>query len=78
MKSLVSFIIRYLSNVSSSQWKQVLEYVMNAENKITVGADKRAWVVDKLKNIGITGWVANFLVESAVAFLKKQGLIQDE
>lgn len=76
MNSIITWVIRYLSNISSAQWKQVLEYVRVAADKITEGADKKAWVLEKLNSIGVKGSIANFLVEAAVTLLKKQGRIE--
>jgi hypothetical protein len=42
--------------------------------KIT-GADKKMWVLDQLRSVGITGWVANLLVEITHGFAKKKKLI---
>lgn len=76
MNTLITWVIRYLGGITSAQWKTVLEYVRIAADKIAEGADKRTWVLDKMRNIGITGSVANFLVEAAVTYVKRLNLIQ--
>lgn len=71
MKAIAQWIIKLLGGVSSSQWSAALQYVIAAEERITAGVDKKAWVIDKLKNVGVTGSSANFITESALAFLRK-------
>lgn len=73
MNTLIQWAIRALAGINSTQWKAVLDYVIAAEARITQGVDKKAWVLDKLNNIGIGGSLANFLAEAAVQFLKKHG-----
>ena len=75
MNTLISLLLRYLGNVSASQWKAALDYVLAAAAKISEGDDKRMWVIDKLRNVGVTGWIANLLTEVAVAYQKKRGVI---
>lgn len=76
MNTLISFILKWLAGVSASQWKAALDYVLIAASKLSEGDHKRAWVIDKLQNVGVTGWIANLLTEVAVAYSKKQKLIQ--
>lgn len=77
MNSIITWVIRYLGGVSSAEWKQVLEFVIIAADKITAGVDKKEWVLNKMKSLGIGGAVANFLIEAAVTFLRKQGRIEE-
>lgn len=67
------WVVKFLSGINSTEWKYILQMVIAAEEKITEGVDKKAWVLDKLQGLGIKGSVANFLVETALAWLKKQG-----
>lgn len=73
MNTLIVWAIRLLADISSTEWGAVLQFVIAAEERITEGTDKKAWVLDKLQNLGIKGSVANFLVESGVAYLKRLG-----
>lgn len=76
MKTLIQWVIRLLGNISADQWRAALQYVIAAEERITSGVDKRAWVLDKLKNVGVTGRAANFIVEAAVSWLERNGEIE--
>lgn len=75
MKTIIQWAIKTLGGISSTQWSAVLQYVIAAEERITSGVDKRAWVLDKLKNVGVTGWTANFITEAALGFLRKYNMI---
>lgn len=75
MNTLLLFVIKWLAGITAAQWefalKQVIQY---ATVKIT-SAEKRTWVIDSLRSIGVTGWVANLLVELTHGFAKKKKLI---
>lgn len=76
MNAIISWVIRYLGNINASQWAAVLDYVLIADGKVLEGAEKKAWVLEKLERIGIKGWIANFITESALAWLKKKGAVK--
>lgn len=73
MNFLIQLAIRLLAGITSAEWEALLQYVIAAEEKLTEGVDKKAWVLDKLQNLGIKGSVANFLVEAGLAWLKRIG-----
>lgn len=75
MSTVIRWIINYLAGISSEQWRELLRFIILAEEKATEGIDKKAWVLDKLNNLGIRGHFANLAVEYALAWLKKQGEI---
>lgn len=76
MNSLLTWAIRILAGINSAEWKAVLDFVYLAAQKELTNENKRAWVLDKLQNLGLQGGTANFLVEAAVKFLKRKGDIK--
>lgn len=78
MSAIIRWVINYLAGIDSSTWRMILQYIIAAEEKATEGMDKKAWVLDKLKNLGIKGSWANLAVEYALAWLKKQGTVNRE
>lgn len=73
MNFLLQWFIRSLGSINATQWQAALQYVIAAEERITAGEDKRAWVLDKLRNVGVTGRYANLATEMALAWLKRTG-----
>jgi hypothetical protein len=73
--SIIEWVIRLLGGITKDQWKRVVQYV--AEKALTnlTNEQKRADVVEQLGRIGITGSRANWLVETAVTWLKRVGQI---
>ncbi len=76
MKTLFQWAIKSLGSINSTQWQAALQFVIAAEEKITDPDAKKAWVLDKLRNVGVTGRYANFATEAALAWLKRTGQIQ--
>lgn len=75
LNSIYQWAVKAISNITTEQWKAVLSYVKQIASREMAGEDKRAWVIDKLKNLGITGARANFLIEAAVMLSKRLGII---
>lgn len=75
LNSIYQWAVKAISNITAEQWKAVLSYVKQIASREMTGEDKRAWVIDKLKNLGITGARANFLIEAAVMLSKRLGII---
>ena len=78
MSSLYTWVLRLIGGLNSTQWQAVLQFVLAAEERITEGVDKRAWVIDKLQNVGVTGRWANYAVEVGLAWLERQGKVNSE
>lgn len=76
MNSLISWVIKILGGVTTEQWNAVLQFVLAAADKFVSSEDKKKWVVDALEKLGISGSRANFLVEAAVALLKRMKKIE--
>lgn len=76
MNSIITWVIKVLSGVNSAEWKAVLDFVLLAASKELTNESKRAWVLDKLQNLGLKGSTANFLIEAALKFLKRTGRIE--
>lgn len=72
---IFEWAVKAIAHISADQWKGVTDYVLQAVGKATAGVDKRAWVLDKMNNLGIRGAVANFVVEAAVILLKQRNMI---
>lgn len=76
MNALISWVIRTLGGITSAQWKAVLDFVLAAAGKHLTGEQKKAWVLESLAKLGISGSTANFLVEAALKFLKRTKQIE--
>lgn len=73
--SLFQWVIQKMAGITAEQWRQIIEWVIMAVTKSEIGANKKAWVLDKMSEFNVKGSWANFLIESAVAYAKKKGLI---
>lgn len=76
MNFLLQWFIQKLGSLNATQWQAALQYVIAAEERITEPEAKRAWVLDKLRNVGVTGRYANLATEAALAWLKREGKIE--
>ena len=76
MNALLQWAIKKLAGVNSKQWEAILSFVLEQAGLSKLGEDKKRAAILFLERIGIRGSTSQFLVESAVAFLKKQGRIE--
>jgi inactivated superfamily I helicase len=75
LASIFQWAVKAISHISSDQWATILDRVLESVTKASDGEARRAWVLDKIKALGVTGSIANFLVEAAVRYLKYKKLL---
>lgn len=72
---LLQWAIRLIGGISKEQWAAALKFVSQWATSQLSGDDKRAKVLEMLAHLGIEGSKANWLVETAVRWLKRTGVI---
>lgn len=73
---ILIFILRKLQGVTREQFDMALALVNSAEQAMSgkSGAEKRAYVLDALKDAlyGMKGSTLNWLIETALAYLRRK------
>jgi len=71
--TLLKLLLSWLAGITSEQWKSAVELVTEAAGTALSGNAKAVFVADKLKQSfpGLSGWIANLLRETALAWVKK-------
>ncbi len=70
--ALAIWFVRQAFNIPSEDWESVKEWVNHAETLTSkTGDQKRAFVTDTLRDLFLSRFVMNLLIELAVALLRK-------
>lgn len=73
---IILWAIRALGGVTKEQFNTALSFVVGVAYKHLTSEQKKAGVLEMLKNIGIEGATANWLLETALKWAKRVGKIE--
>lgn len=77
LENLMIKVVRKISGASKDDWNRAISEVLNAEEVLSdvPGEDKFNYVKGIMRGVLATaaGWALDFLIQSAVSYLKKRG-----
>lgn len=68
---LILYIGKWLHGITSDQWRMVLEWVKSANLTGMSSSEKLEWVKAQLGSESLKGAALNWLIETAVGFIRK-------
>jgi len=82
IKTLIILLGKWLHGITGEQWQHVFDLVKAAESSFAAGASKLAWVKAQIAEFiksdrgkvvlgGLSNRAMNWLIETAVSFLRK-------
>lgn len=77
LSKLFTAFVEYLTGQKQENFQKIVGWVLDAEQRYNEGGLKAKWVREQIREVlkVTTPWIVNLLLELAVAYATKQGLI---